>query len=541
MLSRFYWYVQRTMHYRGPLILLALLGSLSAAAQPPEPILKSASRAVQMEVSVNDTSGHPVHGLKKNDFIVTDDGHPREIRIFSGEVDANDATPQPELTALPPGVYSNRFGLHDARIATALVIDAILRPEGLQKDTGSFVARSPELMLKWVLAQAGGAINRMAPGEVMAIYAACPDLRVVQDFTSDPDRLLASLKAFVVPPAPNTASSRQPRTIDALVPPMLSAMREAAGRISLASGRKSVVWISQAYGTELNPAAIKGVTDPAIVAFNDANVPLYAVDTRFNPTCQNLMQPRGNQVEVVPLSCTQLADESVWWMDNFARATGGRAFSGGDVEGIQVRDARGNTYGNYRIDRNSAVSDALLYAIDDSRYAYEMGFYVQDSELDGKVHMLGVKVPAKPKLGLRYRSSYTASEDAMAPTPEETKKNVDLPKIDSQSVSQVGIDASIAKAGAELRVSLALDPATVTTTEDHLVLLDETFTETDDSGKQLVKVQETVPVPSTTTPQDMIRYTRPVGLAKGAALLRVTVRDRATNRVGTLAIPVGKQ
>jgi len=73
----------------------------------------------------------------------------------------------------------------------------------------------------------------------------------------------------------------------------------------------------------------------------------------------------------------------------------------------------------------------------------------------------------------------------MAPTPEETKQNVDLPKIDSQSTDHVGIDASIAKAGAELCVSLALDPATVTTTEDHLIVLDETFTETDDSGKQL--------------------------------------------------------
>jgi hypothetical protein len=50
---------------------------------------------------------------------------------------------------------------------------------------------------------------------------------------------------------------------------------------------------------------------------------------------------------------------------------------------------------------------------------------------------------------------------------------------------------------------------------------------------QLAKVQETIPVPSTASPQDMIRYTRPVGLAKGAALLRVTIRDRATNRVGT--------
>jgi VWFA-related protein len=528
------------MHYRIPLIVLALLGALPSAAQPPEPILKSTSRAVQMEVSVNDTSGNPVHGLKKSDFTVTDDGRPREIRIYSGEIDANDKTPRPELTALPPGVYSNRFGLHDARIATAIVIDAMLRPDGLQKEAGRFAGLRPETNLKMALAQATAALYRMVPGEVMAIYAACPDLRIVQDFTSDPDQLHASLQAFAVPCVPNTANTRQARAIDAFVPPMLTALREVAGSMSSASGRKSVVWISQAYGTDLNPAAISDVTDAAAVAFNDANVPLYAVDARFNPTCQDPMQSQGNQVGMVPLTCTQEADESVWWMDNFARATGGRAFSGGNIEAYQQREQQGRViYGYHRIDRSSALSDALLSAIDDSRYAYEMGFYVQDSELDGKVHLLGVKVPAKPKLSLRYRTSYTASEEAMAPPSEETRQNTGLPRIDLKGANQVGIDASVAKAGAELRVSLALDPATVGSTGDHLILLDETFTETDDSGKQLAKVQETVTVPSTTTPLDMIRYTRPVRLVKGAALLRVTIRDQGTNRIGTLAIPVG--
>lgn len=529
------------MHHRSPLIIFALLGALPTAAQAPEPVLKSTTRAVQLEVSVKDTSGHAVHGLKKEDFIVTDNGRPRDIRIFSSEVFTSDATPHPELMSLPPGVYSNRFGLHDARIATAIVIDAILRPEGLQKDSGGFAARPPVANLKMALAHASEALNRMVPGEVMVMYAACPDLRVVQDFTSDPDRLIRSLKNFVVPCAANTAGSKQPRTIDVLVPPMLSALREVAGRMSSASGRKSVVWISQGFGTEVNPAAIKDVTDAAIVAFNDANVPLYAVDARFNPTCQNPLPLQGNQAGTVALSCVQEADQSVWWMDGFTRATGGRTFSAGNIDAYQYRDPQGRFgFGYYRMDGSGSLSDALLYAMDDSRDAYQIGFYVHDSELDGKVHMLGVKLPAKTKLGLRYRSAYTASAEAMAPAREGTKQNIDPAKIHPQNANQVGIDAAIAKAGAELRVSLAIDPATVGTTADRLILLDDTFAETDYSGKQVAKVEETVTVSSTTTPQEMIRFTRAIALAKGAALLRVTIHDQSTNRVGTLAIPIGK-
>jgi VWFA-related protein len=525
------------MHRKRPLLTFALLNILLPAAQPPGPTLKSTSRAVQLEVYANDTSGNPVHGLKRGDFTITDDGRPRDIRIFSGEVDANDPTPLPELTTLPPGVYSNRFGLHDARIATAIVIDAMLRPEGLQKEASGF-ARDPETSLRLALGQARVALNQVVPGEVMAIYAACPDLRVVQDFTSDPGQLFASLTAFVVPCVPNTAGAAKARTTDAVVPPMLSALREAAHRLSSASGFKSVVWFSQAYGTELSPAVIKGVTDAAIVAFNDANVRLYAVDTRFNPTCHS---PPDLRLGTVPMSCTQEPDASVWWMDDFARATGGRAFRGANLTGYELQDAEGKfTYAITQLVRSEALSNALLSAIDDSRYAYEMGFYVQDSELDGKVHMLGVKVPGKPKLGVRYRISYTASEEAMAPAPEATRQNTGMPKLDLQSGNQVGIDASVARAGAELRVSIALDPATLGENGDQPILLDETFTETDDSGKQLAKIRETVPVSSTPTRFEMIRYTRSVKLAKGAALLRVTIRDQGMNRTGTLAIPIGR-
>ena len=449
-------YNHSKMYRRTAIVALLLQTVLRVAPQQlpldaaPEPvILKSTSRAVQLDVFVNDPSGRPVHGLLKNDFFVTDNGRRRDIRIFAGEIDANQTAPASATT--PAGVYSNRFGMRDSRIVTAIVIDAVPRPEGLQKNPGMFASIRPEGNVRIALSQAIGAISRMAPGQIMAIYAACPELRVVQDYTSDPDRLAASLKAFVPPPLRRGAGKKEPQTIEALVPPMLSALRDVAGRMTGASGRKSVVWISQAYGMELDIHAISGATDTTVAFLNDANVPLYAVDTRFSPTCEPTVNLPGDQRGIVNLTCSQPPDTSYEWMERLAQATGGRAFIG-KVSGIQYRDPQPGPmggvvrWGQYRLDsEHGIVSDALLFAADESRYAYEMGFYVPESELDGKVHTLRVTVPGKPKFDLGYRSGYTASANAATPPTAQQLTGPDSsPKRASPlNPDEVGIDAKI--------------------------------------------------------------------------------------------------
>jgi hypothetical protein len=430
--------------------------------------------------------------------------------------------------------------MRDSQIVTAIVIDAVPRPEGLQKNPGMFASIRPE-----------GSV-RMAPGQIMAIYAACPELRVVQDYTSDPDRLVASLKAFVPPPLPRGAGKKEPQTIEALVPPMLSALRDVAGRMTGASGRKSVVWISQAYGMELDIRSISEETDATVATLNDANVPLYAVDTRFSPTCEPTVNLPSDQRGIVNLTCSQPTDTSYEWMERLAQATGGRAFIG-RVSGTQYRDPQPGPmggvvrWGQYRLDsEHGIVRDALLFAADESRYAYEMGFYVPESELDGKVHTLRVSVPGKPKFDLGYRSGYTASVNATTPptAQELTGPDSSLKPASPLNPDDVGIDAKIdrpAKAKNELRVSLALAPETVTGTADGAIVVEATFTQTDDSGKQLAKVQETVRVPAPETQTDMVRYVRALKLISGALLLHIRIRDQATNRVGSITIPIEKQ
>src|SRR5579885_2952919 len=109
------------MRLRAAIAAFSLQALLPAAAQqqPPDAasdpvILKSVSRAVQLEVLVSDAAGRPVHRLQKNDFAVTDNGHPRDIRIFAGETG--------------PGDHANQLGMPASRGAMALVIDAAPRP-----------------------------------------------------------------------------------------------------------------------------------------------------------------------------------------------------------------------------------------------------------------------------------------------------------------------------------------------------------------------------------------------------------------------------
>jgi len=49
-----------------------------------------------------------------------------------------------------------------------------------------------------------------------------------------------------------------------------------------------------------------------------------------------------------------------------------------------------------------------------------------------------------------------------------------------------------------------------------------------------------VPVPAPDAQDEMLRYTRSIKLARGAALLHITVRDPATKRASSLAIPIAK-
>jgi len=463
---------------------------------PPDSVtFRSETRAIQINVSVKDAQGHPVHGLRKEDFAVTDNGKPREIQLFSPDEEgsAAPATPGP-----PKGVFSNRFGPPAAQERiTALVIDA--RPHltaqvGSGGALGGRGANSPVLVshTNQALARENAmrAVEQMHPGEKLAVYAICPDLRILHDYTTDRAGILASLKAFVPVAYMPSAWGRDPYSKE------FSALRAVAEHMSAAPGRKSVVWISPAFA-DLGrmERAFPGILmryHATVQAFNEANVALYVVDVG---------------------GVSGLGEDGPGM--TFASETGGRS-----------------------VYQGNGLDQAIAEAVDETQYTYELGFYLSAAEFDGKFHQLAVKVPGQPKLSLEYRRGYSGSA---SPPAAERKPTLDAELLNPADSSGVGIDTTLevlpGPDGNELQVSLALDDATLGIGKDGAAAVDETFVETGANGALLGKVEESLqfhPPPAEQT----ARYARTIKLPKGAVLLKIVVRDKATGHIGSLTIPL---
>jgi hypothetical protein len=277
----------------------------------------------------------------------------------------------------------------------------------------------------------------------------------------------------------------------------LTALRDVATHMSAASGRKSVIWITSGFPNpsllDRNYPGFLARYRAAIQTFNDADVALYPVDRRG----------------------VGGLDSNVQTMMGLAQETGARAYY-----------------------MRNDLDQAIVEAIDDTRFTYELGFYLSAADFDGRFHELTVRVPKQHKLMLQYRRSYSAS---LSPPFAERKPELSGELLNATDSSGVGIDATVnaipGRDGKELRVSLALDPATIGRSKDGTVAVDETFVEIKTDGRQAGKVQESLQL-DWPAGQQTAHYTRTIKFPEGAATLKIVVRDKATGHIGSLSIPL---
>ena len=92
-------------------VLMVLAGALVAQQPSPPPeepglVVRVTTRMVQVDTVVLDKEGHPVKGLKADDFTVTEDGVRQRIASFSERI-SQPPNPAPP-PVLPPHVTTNR-------------------------------------------------------------------------------------------------------------------------------------------------------------------------------------------------------------------------------------------------------------------------------------------------------------------------------------------------------------------------------------------------------------------------------------------------
>ena len=120
------------------LFLLVPFACFSFAQSPTTPpqqaptegvaTLHTGTKLVVVDVVVRDKSGHPIHGLTRDDFLLAEAGKPQTLASF--EEYAAPATPPtpPQMPALPPGLFTNFTPVPAKGPLNVLLIDGINTP-----------------------------------------------------------------------------------------------------------------------------------------------------------------------------------------------------------------------------------------------------------------------------------------------------------------------------------------------------------------------------------------------------------------------------
>jgi VWFA-related protein len=378
------------------LVLLAVL----AAQTAPDPLARVNTRLVEVDVVVRDKAG-AVAGLQQSDFTVLDKGKPQRIATFVVSLRKRaDPSPAP----LAPGTVSNRLNqLGETPVGATVVLLDMLNTE---LEHQSEVRRQ---MLAY--------LSTLTTEDRLAFYTLNKTLRVVQDFTGDPNVLIAAAKRLSPEQSVDLGTpdlvTDLPVTGDAITDNMtknaaaemtdrarqnraeitVAALEMIARHLSGLPGRKKLVWFSASFpaffseqrsrvgATQIEQFDYTRYIDHAVRALNDANVAVYPIDPR----------PIGvGDVFFAP---------GIDTMNLIAGKTGG-------MSQYVINDLAG----------------AMQNVMQDDDIVYTLGFYPRDDKLDGAFHPLAVKV-ARSGVELRSRKGYFAA-DTKAPDAKQRRESM---------------------------------------------------------------------------------------------------------------------
>ena len=422
------------------------------------------TQAVAVDVVVTDSKGHPVKGLKQEDFQLSEDGSGQKIRSFheySEDVSKNTA---PAKQA--PNMFSNASDKPPG--ATMLVLLDLLNTPSQDQ----LYAR--DQLIKFLKAKA-------AEGKTSQ-FALCTltgdqnsHLHLIQGFTSDENKLLAAASGNKS--VPNTArwqtaeqgiektansikdlaandpmnswgallhgieaikTEEQTTDTDARVGITLNAMMQLAGYLSGIPGRKNVVWLSgsfpiASFNNDLqNPMNdnrnYSGRVHLAAKLLADSQVAVYPVDVRgmdtgkisvadssvgLGPGTQGTTVAPG----VIPVNGDSVVSPYLTFqqdaMQDVARRT---------AERTALNQMASDTGGTAFFSSN-AIADAIKMATEQASNYYSLSYSPSNKNYDGRFRKLKVAL-AEKGYHLHYRPGYFADDPNSPAKMKEVAHNI---------------------------------------------------------------------------------------------------------------------
>jgi len=158
-------------------------GQATQSAQPQRPMFRTQVEYVEVDVLVSDAEGHFVPDLKKEDFVIREDGKAQTIRAFSMVNVPIQREDIPIFVDRPilPDVASNEHAF-DGRIYVLILDDLHVDPTRSQKAKNA--AR------KFIQ-------ENLASNDLMAVMTVGGSEPVTQEFTSNKELLFGAVDNFI--------------------------------------------------------------------------------------------------------------------------------------------------------------------------------------------------------------------------------------------------------------------------------------------------------------------------------------------------------
>ena len=419
----------------------------------PAAVLKVTTRLVVVDVVARTHKGEFVTDLKPENFTLMEDGKQQEIRTFSFQHPSEGN--RPKVASLPAGVFTNELGYRPTGALNVILLDALnsnLPDQTFMRDA----------MVKFL-----AKVQDRGP---IAIYVLGLKLRMLQDFTSDPETLkqaIAHLKSENSPVLNNPAGSspisdlppggaaanllgsvpalraqilafqseRSAGQADFQVRYTLQALNSLAHSLAGYPGRKNLIWISEGFpfnifSENVNTAARNYSLDVAETGslLSDAQVAVYPIDARglINYSVNSVPTSSGTAGTMADTSLRESEASSLLavhsTMNDLAEKTGGQAF----------------------YNRND-LDDAVMDSVNDGATYYTLGYYPENKDWNGEFRKIHLKVD-RSGVKLRYRIGYLALDRTAFVKANPAKQDADLDQalnLDWPTATALGFQAQV--------------------------------------------------------------------------------------------------
>lgn len=372
-----------------------------------EPVFKSETKLVIVNLSVKDKSGEPITNLKKEDIEVLEDGVRQDIRVFELQRLSGEPLAPVSFTATAPRTLEERVPAAAGKSVVALTPNNPIRFQDRRLLCLFFdmTSMDPPEQLRAQEAAIKFLGSQMTGSDLVEIMTYTTALKVVQEWTDDRESLIATLQKLTLGEGSDLAdmaatSADENDDSGSFVADetefnifntdrKLTALEDAAEKLSIFPEKKALVYFSSGIGKTgvENQSQIKATVNAAV----RANVSFYPVDARGLVALPpggdaSVASPRGTGM----ITGTKQASLRASFQDSqetlvtIASDTGGKAM----------------------LDTND-LTMGIRQAQEDINSYYIIGYYSKNNAEDGKfrrikVNLLNTKLQAK----LDYRNGY---------------------------------------------------------------------------------------------------------------------------------------